>query len=334
MLFYLLFRLISAVCVFLYPGYASYKTLSQRPASEEELERWLMYWSVLGCIVAVEYVGEWLIFWIPFYYPVKTLFLLWLALPQTAGASYLYAMHIQPFFASHETEIDSALTKLKNYVYNYLQRVVRNLWSHVVASTGPSAGGDARPDALDEGGLTGEAAVHAGAPPTLSDPLSGPAQLVQTFWRSYGPAVVAAGAGLMAQAKTSARESAAAAEEAMDTPPAGPSRMQSSASVLERRRQLEAELAALEAHPGLKGYDAAPPQAFPPADAHSRTSSSSSLRERTGGNGRFEEVEIPSDMESEGLMSPDAERPPPPTNRGSWFGWGGKPQGYERVKTD
>ena len=48
---------------FLYPGYASYKTLSQRPASEEDLERWLMYWSVLGCIVGVEYVAEWLVSW-------------------------------------------------------------------------------------------------------------------------------------------------------------------------------------------------------------------------------------------------------------------------------
>ena len=53
----------SSVAAFLYPGYASYKTLSQRPASEEELERWLMYWSVLGCIVSVEYVTEWLVSW-------------------------------------------------------------------------------------------------------------------------------------------------------------------------------------------------------------------------------------------------------------------------------
>ena len=53
----------SATAAFLYPGYASYKTLSQRPASEEELERWLMYWSVLGCIVAAEYIAEWVISW-------------------------------------------------------------------------------------------------------------------------------------------------------------------------------------------------------------------------------------------------------------------------------
>lgn len=53
----------SSLVAFLYPGYASYKTLSQRPASEEDLERWLMYWCVLGCVVGIEYVAEWVISW-------------------------------------------------------------------------------------------------------------------------------------------------------------------------------------------------------------------------------------------------------------------------------
>lgn len=266
---------------------------------------------------------------IPFYYPVKTVFLLWLALPQTAGSSYLYMTRIQPFFSAHEKEIDSALTQLKNYVYNYLQRLLRNAWGHVVASTGQAPSGESRPDALDEGGITGDAAVNTGSPPTLSDPLSGPAQLVQTFWRSYGPAVIAAGTGFVARAQTQAQASAKATGEAMDTPPAGPSRFQSSQSILERRKQLEAELATLSSHPELQGYDVSDP-----AGAHSRNSSSSSLRQRSGsGNGKFEEVEVPSDIETEGLMSPDAEEPQA-NKGGSWFGWGGNPKGYERVKTD
>jgi receptor expression-enhancing protein 1/2/3/4 len=53
----------SCIAAFLYPGYASFKTLSQRPASEEDLERWLMYWSVLACVVGVEYLAEWLVSW-------------------------------------------------------------------------------------------------------------------------------------------------------------------------------------------------------------------------------------------------------------------------------
>jgi hypothetical protein len=50
------------VVAYLYPGYASYKTLSQRPANEADIERWLMYWSVIGCVVAIE-SAEWLINW-------------------------------------------------------------------------------------------------------------------------------------------------------------------------------------------------------------------------------------------------------------------------------
>lgn len=255
---------------------------------------------------------------------MKTLFLLWLALPQTAGSSYIYATHIQPFFSAHEKEIDSALSQLKTYVYSYLQRLLRNAWNHVAASAGQTPGSAPRTDALDEGGLTGDAAVNSGAPPTLSDPLSGPVGLMQTWWRSYGPAVVAAGTGLMQQAQATSQQSS----EAMDTPPTGPSRFNSSQSVLDRRRQLEAELAALADRPELQGYDASPPA------QHSRTSSSSSARERAGsGNGKFEEVEVPSDIEGDGLMSPGAEQSEP-NKRTSWFGWGGNPKGYERVKTD
>jgi hypothetical protein len=50
------------VVAYLYPGYASYKTLSQRPANEADIERWLMYWSVIGCVVAIEST-EWLVNW-------------------------------------------------------------------------------------------------------------------------------------------------------------------------------------------------------------------------------------------------------------------------------
>lgn len=47
---------------YLYPGYKSYKTLSQRPANEDDIQRWLMYWSVIGCVVAIE-SAEWLVNW-------------------------------------------------------------------------------------------------------------------------------------------------------------------------------------------------------------------------------------------------------------------------------
>ncbi|KAI0772985.1 TB2/DP1, HVA22 family-domain-containing protein [Trametes elegans] len=333
MLFYLTFRLISATAAFLYPGYSSYKTLSQRPASEAELERWLMYWSVLGCIVAVEYVAEWLINWLPFYYPLKTIFLLYLALPQTAGSAYLYQTHLRPFFAAHEQEIDSALAQFKAYLYSSLQRYLRRAWEHVSGTVAQMQSQPAGMSPLEE-----EAAANTGAPPTLSDPVSGPAQLMAGLWGTYGPGLLASGAALLRQAQTSAAQAATNAN-AQASSGSGSSRRKGSAA--ERRRQLEAELASLP--PEAQGYDvssAASSPAFesvpmPPADNPPRNSSSGSLRDRSGsGNGgsksAFEEVEVPSDMEGEGPARPGSDA----ARRSSWFGWGGGAAGYERVKND
>ncbi|TFY75452.1 hypothetical protein EWM64_g8561, partial [Hericium alpestre] len=128
MLLYLIARIISSLSAFIYPGYASFKTLSQRPASEDDLERWLMYWSVLGCIVGVEYVAEWMISWIPLYHTIKTLFLLYLALPQTAGSTYIYRAHLAPFLHAHETQIDAAMASLRTRALAFLQEKLHALW--------------------------------------------------------------------------------------------------------------------------------------------------------------------------------------------------------------
>ncbi|KAF9463259.1 receptor expression-enhancing protein 4 [Collybia nuda] len=329
MLFFLTSRIVSSVVAFLYPGYASYKTLSQRPASEEELERWLMYWSVLGCLVGIEYVAEWLISWIPLYYTMKTLFLLYLALPQTRGSSYLYINHLQPFFHSHETQIDATLASFKAKAYSFVQERLRALWDQTIGQQQQSAFNP----------VTG--AADTGAPPTLNDPVSGPAQLVSSFWRSYGPSIIASGTALLRQTATSTN--APAGQSTMRTPPPSYLRSDTSQSVLERRKQLEAELAALP-----KDTTVPIPVPVPGASVQlnpSRASSASdiNLRERTNsGSGKFEEVEIPSDVEGydvgdavgEGYESgrPDS------IKRGSWFGWGGNSNtskgGYERVKSD
>ncbi|KAF8909198.1 TB2/DP1, HVA22 family-domain-containing protein, partial [Mucidula mucida] len=286
MLFYFTSRIISSVSAFLYPGYASYKTLSQRPASEEELERWLMYWSVLGCIVGVEYVAEWMISWIPMYYFTKTLFLLYLSLPQTHGSTYLYRAHLQPFFQAHEHQIDKAIAEMKKRVYTFLQTKARAIWDQLSASAGI---GSASPTSvLNE---------DQGAPPTLSDPVSGPAQLAGTLWRSYGPSIMASGAALLKQATAPTTSSTFTV-----TPTPSGFSSRTTTSVLERRRQLEAELAALSAT-----SDSPPPL---------------SPRERTTSTGRFEEIEIPSDVEGYDVGQGHSYDRPAAQKRGSsWFGW-------------
>ncbi|KAI6112365.1 TB2/DP1, HVA22 family-domain-containing protein [Pisolithus thermaeus] len=289
MFFYLISSLTSSVVAFLYPGYASYKTLSRRPAREEDIERWLMYWSVLGCIVGVEYVAEWLVSWIPMYYFLKTLFLLYLVLPQTQGSSYLYINHLQPFFHSHEAEIDATLASFKARLYAFVQERFRAIWEQVSGALGQTS------QSQSSGGLS--AATHTGAPPTLADPASGPAQLVVGLWHSYGPSIIASGAALLHQGTASA--------DSWRSPVNSP----------------RLSGAGRQGHTGQH-------QVGP----SSRNSSDSDLRERIG-SGRFEEVDVPSDAEgydAGGRRERGSGSEPTAARPSSWFGMNWSASGKQK----
>jgi receptor expression-enhancing protein 1/2/3/4 len=277
---------------------------------------------------------------IPFYYTTKTVFLLYLALPQTQGSTYLYTNHLQPFLHTHEAQIDAALASVKRRIYTYLQDRVRLLWEHITSTMGQQQQ-QQQQEAADRATITNPAA-------------SGPAQLVSSLWRSYGPAIIASGTTLLRQS-TAASTSATLLNMPAASPPPAPApvpvRQDTSRSILERKRQLEAELATLTAVvDGTENAAHAGAPMTPSASASyasSRTSSGSDLRERTtvsgGLTGKFEKVEIPSDGEGvesssggsreEGLDRPGGAR------RMSWFGgWGGGGSPgkgtYERVKSE
>ena len=72
------------VCIgagLLYPAYASFKAL-ESPSIDDD-KQWLTYWVVYALTTSVETISEKLMSWFPGYYTVKTIFLLWMMLPQT-----------------------------------------------------------------------------------------------------------------------------------------------------------------------------------------------------------------------------------------------------------
>ncbi|KAF7339615.1 Protein YOP1 [Mycena sanguinolenta] len=125
-------HVLSAWFAFLIPVFGTYKALSHRPVSEPELERWAMYWSVMGLITAYQYLGEFLISWLPFYWEVKTLFLLWLALPQTQGSTFIYQMYLEPFFRKNEVELDADVASINAKTFAFLQDRLAALWQIVL----------------------------------------------------------------------------------------------------------------------------------------------------------------------------------------------------------
>ncbi|CAN7949203.1 unnamed protein product, partial [Ixodes hexagonus] len=88
------YHLFSMVCGMLYPAYASYKAVKNKDV--REYMKWMMYWVVFALFTCVETFADILISWLPFYYEIKILFVLWLLSPATMGSSILYRRFVHP----------------------------------------------------------------------------------------------------------------------------------------------------------------------------------------------------------------------------------------------
>ncbi|GAA5890949.1 hypothetical protein JCM5296_001239 [Sporobolomyces johnsonii] len=209
-MFYYLCRFVSVTASLLYPTYASYKALKSTASSgltageqAEQLERWLMYWCVMGIVWMWEEWGEWGVRWFPFYYEVKTLVILWLVLPQIQGSTYIYLTYLAPFLSSHENDIDSFVTSTRSrakavgleYLNRGIQRARQAILGQVFAT---DAGGNGAPPPY---------AMDTDEPPVLAEPYttggegataaSSLMNLAGGFMKQYGPSALAAGAALL-----------------------------------------------------------------------------------------------------------------------------------------
>jgi len=88
----------------LYPAYSSFKTI--RSANVKHYVRWMMYWTVFALFSAAEHVADMFICWLPFYYEIKVLLVLWLMSSYTRGASHVYRKVLHPLLTRREIAID------------------------------------------------------------------------------------------------------------------------------------------------------------------------------------------------------------------------------------
>merc|ERR1712159_766321 len=94
---------------FVYPAFASFKSLESSNANDDRL--WLTYWVVYSCFCLIEGFLEYLLFWVPFYFPIKLGFLFYLFLPQTQGARKLYEAILRPALKPYVSIIDEAVSE-------------------------------------------------------------------------------------------------------------------------------------------------------------------------------------------------------------------------------
>jgi len=116
--FYNLFRLLFGT---LYPAYASYKAVKTK--NVKEYVKWMMYWIVFAFFTCIETFADIFIAWVPFYYELKILFVLWLLSPATKGSSILYRKLVHPQLSKREKDIDSYINKASDQGYSAILSV-------------------------------------------------------------------------------------------------------------------------------------------------------------------------------------------------------------------
>ncbi|KAM5533972.1 hypothetical protein V8D89_012397 [Ganoderma adspersum] len=121
-------HVLSAWFAFLLPSYGTWKALTHRPLAEPDLERWCMYWSVVGAFVAVEYVTGFILDWVPFYWEARTVFLLFLSLPQTQGSTWVYQTYFHPFLTKNQADIDANIAAAQSNALSFIQSRVQVFW--------------------------------------------------------------------------------------------------------------------------------------------------------------------------------------------------------------
>lgn len=95
---------------FAYPAFKSFQAIETRVKGD--IVQWQVYWIIFSLFQLLEVFQHILIYWIPFYFAFKLAFLLWLMLPQTKGATFMYDSFLKDFLKK-QSKIDAALSEAK-----------------------------------------------------------------------------------------------------------------------------------------------------------------------------------------------------------------------------
>lgn len=112
----LISRIVILIFGTLYPAYASYKAVRTR--NVREYVKWMMYWIVFALFTSFETFSDCILSWLPFYYEIKIVFVLWLLSPVTKGSSFLYRKFVHPQLIKREKEIDDYLAHAREASYS------------------------------------------------------------------------------------------------------------------------------------------------------------------------------------------------------------------------
>jgi receptor expression-enhancing protein 5/6 len=96
----------------LYPAFWTMKSIEMRGDDDKQ---WLTYWVVFAFFSIIDMFSGFILKFIPFYFFLKIIFLIWLFMPNSGGAHIIYHLLVVRVFKSFEKNIDHATDKFSEY---------------------------------------------------------------------------------------------------------------------------------------------------------------------------------------------------------------------------
>ena len=88
-----------------YPCFMSFLALESKGADDDK--QWLTYWVVFGIFNIIDQFAGFILTFIPFYFFLKLIFLVWLFHPISNGATTVYNAYILPNMKQYEKHIQA-----------------------------------------------------------------------------------------------------------------------------------------------------------------------------------------------------------------------------------
>jgi receptor expression-enhancing protein 5/6 len=120
-------RFITNLVGTVYPAFWTMKSIESKGDDDKH---WLTYWVVFACFTIIDIFSGFILKFIPFYFFLKIIFLIWLFMPNSKGCNLVYHLLVVRVFKSFEKDIDKATEKITEYTKEIVNIGTTNLLEH------------------------------------------------------------------------------------------------------------------------------------------------------------------------------------------------------------
>ena len=101
--------------------YPLFWTMKSIETNSKDDKHWLTYWICFAFFNLIETFSGFILRFIPFYFFLKIIFLIWLFMPNSHGAILVYQLLVIRIFKSFANDIDKATNSVKNYTNEFVK---------------------------------------------------------------------------------------------------------------------------------------------------------------------------------------------------------------------